>query len=54
MYDGLIARVWSTLGGNSAMEEGLMHAATWYMRATAITRHGAIDTGTTISLASGS
>lgn len=47
MYDGLIARIWSTLGGNSAMEEGLMHAATWYMRATAITRHGAIDTGTT-------
>ncbi|MFO1053132.1 MAG: hypothetical protein U1F36_13040 [Planctomycetota bacterium] len=47
MHDHLIARVFFELGGNGPLREGIMHAATWYLRATAITRHGAIETGTT-------
>ncbi|MBK8978535.1 MAG: hypothetical protein IPM29_21775 [Planctomycetes bacterium] len=47
MHDGLIARVFKSLGGNDATNEGLMHAATWYMRGTAITRYGAESTATT-------
>ena len=47
MHDKLIATVFRVPGGNDATLEGFMHAATWLMRATAITRFGAIDTGTT-------
>ncbi|MBI5852627.1 MAG: hypothetical protein HZB39_16565 [Planctomycetes bacterium] len=47
MHDHLVASVFHMLGGNGPTNEGLMHAATWYLRATAITRHGAIGTETT-------
>ncbi len=47
MYDHLVAMVFYTLRGNGPTNEGFMHAATWYMRATAITRHGAHKVGTT-------
>jgi hypothetical protein len=47
MHDKLVAEVFRVTGGNDATLEGIMHAATWYLRATAITRFGAVDTGTT-------
>jgi hypothetical protein len=47
MHDFLIARVFKMLGGNGPINEGFMHAATWYLRATAISRYGAVEEGTT-------
>lgn len=47
MFDKLIGLVWKSVGGNDATNEGFMHAACWYLRATAITRYGAEQTGTT-------
>jgi hypothetical protein len=47
MHDNLVARVFHEIEGNDATLEGFMHASTWIMRATAITRYGARKTGTT-------
>lgn len=48
MQDHMIAKVWKeAVGGNDAVNEGFMHAATWYLRGTAISRYGAESTATT-------
>ncbi|MEO0481580.1 MAG: CAP domain-containing protein [Planctomycetota bacterium] len=47
MHDSLIAKQLKLFGGNDITNEGLMHAMTWYLRATAITRYGAESTATT-------
>lgn len=47
MHDALIFKVFNDIGGNDGINEGVCHAACWYMRATAASRRGAEDTSTT-------
>jgi tetratricopeptide (TPR) repeat protein len=41
--DSIISHMVKLIGGNDCINEGVMHAATWYLRGSTVTRYGAVD-----------
>jgi hypothetical protein len=50
MHDALVGKMFKEgFGGGDHLREGLMHASTWYLMSTTITRYGALPEGTAAS-----